>query len=124
MLATEKVFDMYGVQGLDLCAAAQIVELAFGVPLLPHESDYMGGDYFRAEYNGGVVTVQHNYLEPMKSWSEPEYQGFSLILRVNNASEPDVIRECLERCGGGRIVWLERNIVEGRKLKVLRRAPT
>ncbi|WP_143196026.1 hypothetical protein [Archangium sp. Cb G35] len=116
-----KIFDLYGVWEPDLTAASQRLELALGVRFSLHDSEYLGGDYYRAKHQGADIILQVNYLHFIKNWTEPEYKEFGVLLRISNASEPDVLRACLEQSGNSGTVWLRRTVVDGKKREVIRR---
>ncbi|RKG71948.1 hypothetical protein [Corallococcus terminator] len=117
--ASVKVFDQYGVWEADVEAAILKLEPALGIPFKPHNSTYLGGDYYLAKHQGGELALRPNYLDFTKSWVVPEHKAFRTLLLVSNIQDPDAVQRLLkERCGGS-VVWLRRDAITGRKSELL-----
>ncbi|RKG60570.1 hypothetical protein D7X30_06435 [Corallococcus sp. AB011P] len=117
---TAKVFDEYGVWEPDVEAALRTLGPVLGIPFNAHYSDYLGGDYYRASYQGGEVAIRPNYLYFTKSWAAEEHREFSTLLFVSGIADPDGLRQLLQERCGSRVVWLKRVSVEkNRKSEVI-----
>ena len=50
----------FGINSTDLNSSATAIGSALGVVFRPHESDWRGGAYFRAEVANGIISLQNN----------------------------------------------------------------
>ncbi|MFP2906026.1 hypothetical protein ACLESD_13395 [Pyxidicoccus sp. 3LFB2] len=112
-----KTYDLYGIKEGDLAELSQALAPVLGVRFVLHDSDYLGGSYYRAELQGGVIKLQVNYLPFTKDWAEAEYKEYGMLLRVDAVQGADALRAAIEQGVAGTVVWLRRVVLEnGRKV--------
>ena len=70
----------FGIKSKDLGSAAQALGAALHVNFLPHESDFRGGDYYRAETPKGTLFLQKNYDRLDEEPFESAWPASDLIL--------------------------------------------
>lgn len=92
------VFDLYGVDAPALEDARRTIERALSISLSRHESAYRGGEHFRSdEVETGQLVLQRNHDAVEDAWMEPDHQDAPFLLYVDRSSDPDAVRERLER---------------------------
>jgi hypothetical protein len=85
-----KRYDTYGSRDLSLEAAAGIVTKAFGVVFRLHESDNLGGDYFRGQGPGIERAILHHNIEyPEEQLYGPEFPDHRILLHLTPKDESD-----------------------------------
>jgi hypothetical protein len=98
------VSDLYGTSLLSMVELREKVERVLGVKFDPHDSAYMGGDYFRAgELGGGEeFVIQRNNFEfaGEAETAEPDYPDYSVMLQVSWTDRGDEIRNRLSDIRG------------------------
>ena len=91
------VFDLYGISVPDLDGARVKVERALGIRFVPHSSDYIG-DYYRYDGAGKeVITLQTNYDEYERAWTEERFQDATILLYVNDTGRAQQLEESIKR---------------------------
>ncbi len=87
---TPKRFDLYGSRGLSLDEATAAVGDAIGLQMRLHDSDYIGGEYFRGTTPSGTeIKVQPNYEDGEGYLTEPDFATYRLLVYVSYPT-PDV----------------------------------
>lgn len=97
--AMTDVYDVYGGD-FDLGLAMTKVSAALGVELVPHSSDYLGGDYYRTRVPDDSIEVARN--GPCADPDDVPYDEFSVyrvIVEVNESPKYEEYREKLIAAG-------------------------
>ena len=75
---------LFGVTGNDIRESCDAVGGASGIQMMPHESDYRGGEYFRFGDTGVEhFILQRNFQDDEGEWVEPAFQKYHILLYVN-----------------------------------------
>ena len=82
MGAMNKIATLNAGDG-DLDSARTRVETALRVKLAPHESYYMGGDYYRGEHKDFALILQENFLEDDGEPTNREFPMVETLLYVS-----------------------------------------
>ena len=91
---------LFGIIGRDLDTARQAVEAALGIRMAPHESMYLGGDYFRSGSSDAEhFILQNNFNAFEEEWTEPEHSAYEVLLYANKTTRGAEIRGALEGVG-------------------------
>ena len=85
-----KAFDLYGSR-LDLEPALHEAEATLGLSFEPHESSYLGGNYYRCSDS---FVLQRNKELPSEL-AEPDFPEAATLLYVSAVADPDAVRERL-----------------------------
>jgi hypothetical protein len=105
------IYDTYGLTTKDLEEAKESLENLLGISLQPHESEYMGGLYYRTGLPGKESYVlQKNDCEE-EGWTEEEYQELGAILRVSKSTRADLVREVLLNSSPEKILHIRRGVI-------------
>lgn len=108
-----EVFDTYGLREIELADCVAAISRIARVELLPHDSGYRGGEYFRAVGPGGEFVVQRNYIELTGTWVEEDHRHFRFILETRLADGADELRGLLAQAPEFS-VWLRRVSIDGK----------
>ena len=96
MIPMAKVYDLYGLRDHDLEAARAFVEHALDIELVPHESLFHCGDYYRLGNIGEEhFILQRNFDSFEGEWTEADCKEMGVLLYVNQAQRPERIEESL-----------------------------
>jgi hypothetical protein len=78
------IFDTYGIVAPSLEDARRQVESRIGVPLVLHNSGYLGGDYYRWGKTGQEnFILQSNFNDAEQEWTVPAFQHCAFVLYVS-----------------------------------------
>jgi len=77
----------FGIDSIDLDNAASAIRRALQLEFRPHESDFNGGPYCRAETTEGVITIQRNLDVLDNEPFEANWPSDRLVLYMDGASE-------------------------------------
>jgi hypothetical protein len=105
------VYDTYGLTTKDLEKAKESLDNLLGISLQPHESEYMGGLYYRAGFPGEESYVLQKNDCGEEGWTEEEYQELGAILKVSKSTRADLVRELLLNSGSEKIFHIRRDII-------------
>jgi hypothetical protein len=75
-----KKADLFGSETLTLVEGRALVDVALGIALVAHESDYHGGEYFRFGESEFAVVLKTNFVEDDGERTEAEYPKSTLLL--------------------------------------------
>ena len=78
--------NLYGLRDADLEAAARRIAEHLG-PGEPHESLFLGGDYYLWRVGEAEVRLLHN-RELDDELAEPDYADFPLLVRMSGTEAP------------------------------------
>ena len=93
-------YDLYGCRLKDLESARATVELALGVELKRHVSDFQGGDYYRAGSSAGESFILKRNFDAVESeWFEDKFKEYPILLYVDRTGRPEEIKKRLEASG-------------------------
>jgi hypothetical protein len=96
-----ETFDLYGLSFPNLEESRLAVERALGITLVPHESDYRGGDYYRLHDVGREHFILQCNLHPLeREWQEERHQDAPFLLYVNQTPRSEAIKNALEQVPG------------------------
>lgn len=88
--------QLYGLHVRDLEMARIMVEERLGVELVPHESLYFGGEYYRTGATEGEHYILRKNLDMLDNEpAEPEFPDVGILLYVERTVKPDMIKERL-----------------------------
>ncbi len=76
-----------GIKSTDLNSAAEALARALHVSFVRHESDFRGGDYFRAETKEGTILLQTNYDPVDRESFEAAWPRDQLVLYFNGLDD-------------------------------------
>ena len=85
-------YDLYGFKAKDINLVKEVIEASLNIKMNDHghDSDYSDG-YFMCEFDSGEEFVLNdNYDEGEQDYRETEYQGFPVLLYVNESTEEKV----------------------------------
>jgi hypothetical protein len=105
------VYDTYGLITKDLEKAKESLENLLGISLQLHESEYMGGLYYRAGLPGRESYVLQKNDCGEEGWTEEEYQELGTILKISESTRADLVREVLLNSGSEKIFHIRRGVV-------------
>ena len=69
----------------DLDKARDLVKAAADLELAEHESEYLGGLYFRGTLDGASLLLQENFMEDDGECTEAEFSDACFLLYVDGA---------------------------------------
>lgn len=88
---------MFGFRAGDLIEIRSLVEERLGIKLLPHESSFHAGEYFRSGLPGNEnFILQNNYDAADSDWTVPNHMDLPILLFVNETTRSTEIEEALE----------------------------
>lgn len=91
-----KTYDLYGLNVDSLEDARVLVESALSIELVPHESGYHCGAYFRLGNVGREhFVVQKNFDDSDGEWTVPEHKDRPFLLYVNETDRAETIGSLL-----------------------------
>lgn len=97
-----KTYDLYGFKDAHLEVAQAAVEQALTIKFNPHESLYLGGEYYRFGNVGEEEFIlQKNFNSFEQEWTEAEFQEMSVLLYVNATKRSEEIESKLTSSIGG-----------------------
>jgi hypothetical protein len=105
------VYDTYGLTIKDLEEAKESLENLLDISLELHESEYMGGLYYRADLPDKESYVLQKNDCGEEGWTEEEYQELGTILKVSESTRADLVREILLNSGSEKIFHIRRGII-------------
>jgi hypothetical protein len=106
------VHDLYGFADDDLPGIAKRVGDTLGITFIPHESWYLGGDYYRSGMPGEeeeFILQQNRELDD--ELAEPEFSQYPVLLRVGyiaTSERSDTIRRLITTAMKGEAELLRR----------------
>lgn len=86
---------LYGFTNIDLESARSIVETVTGCLLMPHESLYHGGDYYRLMKGDAALTLQRNYDCLDEGLAETDFPEAGVLIYLAGGACAEVIAEKL-----------------------------
>lgn len=93
-------YDLYGVHADDVRDARVKVESALGIRMVPHESSYRGGEYFRiGNVDNENFILQSNYDSGEDEWAEPMHTNYPVLLYVSETDRDLEIADALNGIG-------------------------
>lgn len=63
------------------------VEEVLGLKLVPHESDYHGGNYFRYDSDGSSLILQDNFVEDDGEATEAEFPLSKVLIYLSGGTD-------------------------------------
>jgi hypothetical protein len=98
----------FGIKTSDLDSVASTVGRVLGVEFRPHESDWRGGAYCRAEVTGGSIIIQPNRDLLDDEPFETDWPPDMLLLFMDGGTEAEwgPYTEALTRLGDVEVVEL------------------
>jgi len=81
--------NLFSVSATDLAQARNLIESCMATKLIPHESEYHGGEYFRGHDADVKLLLQENFVEDDGEPTETSFPLARLLLYVDGA-ENDV----------------------------------
>ena len=88
--------DLYGIKGDSVGGVRKNIEGALGVEFMLHESDYLGGDYYRHGTLGEEhFILQRNFDDVDKEWTEEEFEEYDILFYVNETTRAQEIQKLL-----------------------------
>jgi hypothetical protein len=79
----------FGINSTNLELAARTIGTALKLDFRPHESDFHGGDYYRAETEYGTVLLQRNLDVLDDEPFEPDWPAERLIFYFDGPDSSD-----------------------------------
>jgi hypothetical protein len=74
--------NLFGLDTGTLPKECLKVEAVLGIPLVAHESDYHGGEYFKSSGNNFSVVFQENFVEDDGEHTEAAFPTAKLLLYI------------------------------------------
>ncbi len=81
------------------------VEKGLGIQFTPHESTFLGGNYYRwqSENDAELLILRENIDvlyqvgidAPEERWAEPQFRHMPVLLYVEQHDQPDMLRQAL-----------------------------
>lgn len=91
---------LFGIAGRDIEAARQAVEAALGIRMAPHESMYLGGDYFRSGSSDAEnFILQNNFNMFEGEWTKPAHSAYKVLLYANKTTRGAELTAALDGVG-------------------------
>ena len=82
-------YDVYGFTRDDLEQARRDIELGLNIQLMPHDSMYRGGLYYRLGDPGSEnFVLQKNYNFEEQEYTEEQFSEYAVLLYVNQPQNP------------------------------------
>ena len=79
-----KTYLLFGIEGDQLEVARARIERALRIKMELHDSDYLGGEYYRLGHVGGEhFILRKNFNEFEQEWTEPSCMHCALLLFAN-----------------------------------------
>ena len=72
---------------LDLVRAKEKFEAALDLKLVPHESEYHGGSYFRYDFDGISLILKENFVEDDGETAEAEFPLSKVLVYLSGEAE-------------------------------------
>ncbi|MFC0599261.1 hypothetical protein ACFFHI_12905 [Streptomyces palmae] len=90
-MLVKTIYNLYGVESLNLSEVASELSRLLNVNFSRRESSYKGGEYFVSDSNlKGKVSVENNWIDEDGYLSEPGYAKCAVLVYVNGVS-PEVL---------------------------------
>jgi hypothetical protein len=105
------IYDTYGLTTKNLEKAKESLENLLDISLQPHESEYMGGLYYRVGLPGRESYVLQKNDCGEEGWTEEEYQELGAILKVSESIRADLVRELLLNSESEKILHIRRGVI-------------
>ncbi len=95
-----KRFDLYGAHNSSLEEVLDAIQHNLDSEFALHDSDYLGGEYFRSASPREEILVQPNSPDDEGYCPEPDFEEWPILVYVNKSERWDEVDHAMSKIEG------------------------